>query len=297
MKPYHFILATDYSDAVMNAEHYAVTLAKRTGSKISLMHVYELPITLPAEPIAYAQNAEELHTFELQRIEQHANNLYHALHVGMNELEIEPIVREGDPGKLICKEAEDSNADFIVVGTHGVSGFRELFLGSHSWDVIRRASVPVFAIPQDAMFRGIEHIVFGTAYHEDELPVLQFLIDFAKPFGAKITVLHVANPVLTENYAVMKEFEREVFDDFRKKIKERFPSDNMEVHMLNSDAIVNDINKYCLENKVDLLVMAMPKMSFFERVFLANLSLTRKMSFHASLPLLVLPLDLNKKKE
>jgi nucleotide-binding universal stress UspA family protein len=44
------------------------------------------------------------------------------------------------------KEAEDRGADVIVVGSHGRTGVKRLFLGSVSERVVRHATCPVLVI-------------------------------------------------------------------------------------------------------------------------------------------------------
>ncbi|WP_238996619.1 universal stress protein [Paenibacillus pinistramenti] len=53
------------------------------------------------------------------------------------------IVRHGDPGKIICKSAEQEQADLIVMGTRGLGLVSELLIGSVSHYVIQHASCPV----------------------------------------------------------------------------------------------------------------------------------------------------------
>ncbi|MBI2269874.1 MAG: universal stress protein [Bacteroidetes bacterium] len=283
MENYKFLLATDYSEAVMNAERYAVQIAKETNSTLILLHVYSIPVTFPSEAIEYVKSNEKIRQFEKKRIEQHRDELFRSLNISPEKLPCECIVREGSAGNQIYKEAEESHADFIIVGTHGVSGFRETFLGSHSWDVIRKARVPVFAIPKDALFTGIKNIVFGTTYRKGEFSILDFLIHFAKQFDAKLTLLHVTN------YVLSKDFEREMFEKFRSDVKGKFSYSRLEVKLLVNDAVAERLNLYCSDNKTDLLIMTVPKASLFEKIFLPNLSTTRKMSFHTQVPLLAIP--------
>lgn len=56
-------------------------------------------------------------------------------------------VLEGYPADVILREAEQSNCDMIVMGTHGKGIVNQTFLGSVSKRVLRRARKPVFIIP------------------------------------------------------------------------------------------------------------------------------------------------------
>ncbi len=59
-------------------------------------------------------------------------------------IEIEPIVREGHPARVLVEEARD--AALLVVGSRGLGGFRELLLGSVSQQCAHHARCPVVIV-------------------------------------------------------------------------------------------------------------------------------------------------------
>lgn len=58
-------------------------------------------------------------------------------------LTIETAVREGDPRSVIVEEAEQWNAELIVMGTHGYTGLKRLLLGSVAQAVVAHAPCSV----------------------------------------------------------------------------------------------------------------------------------------------------------
>ena len=54
----------------------------------------------------------------------------------------------GDPATAIVQLAEDENADFLVIGTHGRTGLTRLLMGSVAEAVVRHAKCPVLTIKQ-----------------------------------------------------------------------------------------------------------------------------------------------------
>ncbi|HEX5871211.1 MAG TPA: universal stress protein [Longimicrobium sp.] len=56
-------------------------------------------------------------------------------------------VRTGDPAYEIVREAEEWQADLIVVGTHGRRGARRVFLGSVAETVLRHAPCAALVVP------------------------------------------------------------------------------------------------------------------------------------------------------
>jgi nucleotide-binding universal stress UspA family protein len=56
-------------------------------------------------------------------------------------------IEEGKPFEVILKVAEEWEADWIVIGTHGRKGLSHLFVGSVAEKVIRHSARPLFVIP------------------------------------------------------------------------------------------------------------------------------------------------------
>jgi nucleotide-binding universal stress UspA family protein len=56
---------------------------------------------------------------------------------------VELMAEAGTPGQTICAVAASMEADVIVIGTHGRSGFRRAVTGSTSDHVVRNARCPV----------------------------------------------------------------------------------------------------------------------------------------------------------
>jgi nucleotide-binding universal stress UspA family protein len=62
------------------------------------------------------------------------------------DVPVETQVLLGTPGAAIVTAARDSNADLIVMGTHGRTGISRLLLGSVAEYVLRHAQCPVLTI-------------------------------------------------------------------------------------------------------------------------------------------------------
>jgi hypothetical protein len=72
----------------------------------------------------------------------------------------ESFAQEGIPGQIIVKTAWKIKIDLVIMGTQGVSGFRDFFIGSTSYYVIKRASCPVLCIPEGKKWFEFNKILF-----------------------------------------------------------------------------------------------------------------------------------------
>ena len=59
---------------------------------------------------------------------------------------VEQVIEAGDAADTICRVAERLGVDAIVVGSHGRTRLRRLFLGSVSEHVVRHAPCPVLVV-------------------------------------------------------------------------------------------------------------------------------------------------------
>jgi nucleotide-binding universal stress UspA family protein len=292
MKNYFkMLVATDYSEAAINAEHYAIKLAKDTNSILTFLHVFK-------ESNSFRKEFTELENVEYKSIdheilglEQHVANLLLLMGIKAGELEYKCVVRKGDAKEEIKNESNDSDIEFIVVGTHGETNLKQTFLGSHTWNTINKVSMPVLAIPAEATYAPVQSIVFATEYRKGELPVIKFLTKLAEQFDAELTVLHVTNDVFS------REFEQEMFIRFMNEVKSQVSYDKLEVRLIHDANLIEGLNNFCIRTKSNWLVMAPEKSLLFEKVFNPITSRTKQMSFHTHVPLFTIPDYYNLKTE
>jgi len=67
-------------------------------------------------------------------------------HLAERGLEVDRMVLRGDPGKLIPETAAAREADLIVMGTHGRTGWERVVVGSVTESVMNASTVPVMAV-------------------------------------------------------------------------------------------------------------------------------------------------------
>lgn len=145
---HRILIAVDDSPYSDQAVKYGVLLAKNLGSKITLVHVDEIPISSPysADPLL---NESPAMIPELMHIQEEASKL---LFQKIKEqhgdvVEMSTITKIGRAQDEILSVADDCKADMIILGTHGRTGFDHFISGSVSESVARKAKCPVLIIP------------------------------------------------------------------------------------------------------------------------------------------------------
>jgi nucleotide-binding universal stress UspA family protein len=67
-------------------------------------------------------------------------------HLRNRNIEADKVVLRGDPDKLIVETAQAREADLIVMGTHGRTGWERVVVGSVTESVIGSSGIPVLAV-------------------------------------------------------------------------------------------------------------------------------------------------------
>lgn len=151
------LVALDKSDLSQHVFEEALKLAKQSQAKIMLFHTLTQEETgAPQMPVLYGDSYASQVTAVLRQnyerawqefIDHYVDLLKErATRVKAAGLEVEYCQRYGPPGPGICEMAETWQADLIVLGSHGRTGLKELWLGSVSNYVAHHAPCSVWLV-------------------------------------------------------------------------------------------------------------------------------------------------------
>ncbi len=136
----------DFSSSANHAAALARDHAKQAGGKLLLLHVVDIPPAFgPDTTLVLEGSSTEppvgMREYAVRRATDHLNDLVHRLRV--DGVEVSAYVRVGAPVEEILRFASEHDANVIVMGTHGRTGFRHLLAGSVTEKVVRASSIPV----------------------------------------------------------------------------------------------------------------------------------------------------------
>jgi len=148
------LVPVDFSESGGEVLDYAVDVARDRGAALTLLHVVGIPVA-PFDP-AYGLAADPKILLDLQaaaekelrktadRIEK--KDSPRRRRRVRDALRIRTRVLVGSPSREIVREAKEWGADLIVLGSHGRTGLRHVFLGSVAENVLRQAPCPVLTV-------------------------------------------------------------------------------------------------------------------------------------------------------
>ena len=263
------LVPTDFSNNANNALKYASDFAKVINNKIVLLHSY-LPIVgkysvisgIVAEDIAIQKKSSE------KKLEKVSSKYV--------KVPSSHLVKIGDPIDEIIDAAQKSKSQLIVMGTHGASGLKRILFGSNTSNVISKSNIPVLAIPQRYRFKKINSIVYATDLN-NTINELKHIIPIAKQLNATIEVLKL-------NYSY------NIDDDKKPLIEKKIRAlSYKKIKLIEQKAtieqtMIEQIKKYLIKTKPQLLVMFPEDKAWFDKLFIS--SKTEELANQIKLPLL-----------
>lgn len=185
----------DFSRFSRHALEQAVALARETGAEVSVLHVFTFaPVahsvavgaSIPMEPMRLDPSSRAAVTGDMATFIDE---------VDTSGINLSTTLFEGDAVTRILDRATDWNADVIVMGTHGRSGFERLLLGSVAEKVLRKAPCPVLTVPPRVVSAthglSFARILCPIDFSPASLRALDYAASLAAVHGPGIIALNV----------------------------------------------------------------------------------------------------------
>ena len=129
----------DGSESAKKAFEKSIYLAQRCDSKLDVIHVV-LDSTYGGDSATTFELIDELKEKGKKLLEQCKNQAQ------SNNVAVETLLKLGDYAQVIIDTADQNDYDLIVMGSRGLSVFKELLLGSVSFKVMHHAKCPVMVV-------------------------------------------------------------------------------------------------------------------------------------------------------
>ena len=142
------LVPTDFSEYSDRAFAWALGMAERWQASLELLHVVPTPNYPPVmlgeggfSPANYEGSLRDDAEKQVAAMADRAEK---------PGVAVKTTVVVGSPFHDICKIAEQSKSDLIVVGSHGRTGLSHVLLGSVAERVVRHAPCPVLVVGKTA---------------------------------------------------------------------------------------------------------------------------------------------------
>ncbi|GLU43932.1 universal stress protein [Allomuricauda sp. NBRC 101325] len=284
MKKKRVILPTDFSKNAWNAVTYALSIFKNTPCDFFILNAYQVGASGLSTKMAGA-NSTRLYNLikeeserelaavleKVQTMDSHPEHTFKTLSIAdslVNAI-----------GKVVYRE----EVDYVIMGTTGASGLKEVFMGSNTYKIIKEIDFcPVIAVPADYESEGnIKSILLATGYdHIFEAYELQPILSLAKHFNSKLYMAHVGD---LEGLSAEQQASQDALKNLLSDIDFEIVEVDKEVSVTHSIQKMVDGDQ-----EIDMVVMINHGRGFFER--LTREPVIKKVSFNSRVPFLVIDL-------
>jgi nucleotide-binding universal stress UspA family protein len=187
------LVPTDLSDSGEVVLRYARLLAERFGAELMLF--YSDPIVYPMDLLG---NAPSMYVGVTP---EHSANLENEVRVYADHLleaiDYKVVVAVGQPIPMILREAHERAVDLIVMGTHGLRGWRRALLGSVAEGVLHSAECPVLTVNKldgHIVPEAVTRILCPVNFTEVARESLRFAAGLARKLGCELVIVNVVEP-------------------------------------------------------------------------------------------------------
>ena len=195
------VVAVDFSNTSLHAIDYSIPLVMKMKSDIMLVWVDKFSTSDSIYPDTSNENRNEAK----RRFDELVRKYSPVLGKGMK---IDYRLRKGKVYHEVDNLAKSIGAAFMVVGTHGISGFEEFWIGSNAFKIMTYASCTVIAVRLDFPVRkNIARILVPIDSSVETLQKIPHVARIAKLFRSHVIVLsthysHLKSiQRIAENYA------------------------------------------------------------------------------------------------
>jgi nucleotide-binding universal stress UspA family protein len=195
------LVPTDFSACAHYAYNAAAKLAIRFDAKLYLLSCIDIPenwhYLSEKEQQAMPDALQQIHNTEV---------LFADLRGEHPDLDIKTYYHGGKLIDIIHQYIEQLSVDFVVMGSHGVSGKSEYFIGSNTQKVVRRIQAPVLVVKDELQDINFDKVVFASTFHESEQPAFLAFKNFVKHFVPEIHLVEIhTSSLMDPPYILSKE--------------------------------------------------------------------------------------------
>jgi nucleotide-binding universal stress UspA family protein len=258
------VALTDFSVASDNALRYAATLAHKTNASLTILHAYQIPVTMNDMPIMLI-SADELKNNADKRL-QHAKEELGEAFSGL-VINIESLL--GDVVYEVEEWCSKNSPLAVVIGTHETTGTERLFFGSNAKSIVRHLTCPVFTIPQTYTQYTFNNALLATDLSHMEAFPANKIVQLLQALQMRLDVVHVDVKEASEPLSIPA-----------------LASMQPNYHWVQEEDVNQCLLKLVQQPEVDLLIVLPHEHNLIERLFF-NLH-TEKLLRHTSKPLLTI---------
>lgn len=266
------IVATDFSEAALNAAYYAGGMANAIHADILLLHVYQLSDLYP-----------EMNVLPVEQ------NLINDTEKSMSKLKAE--MMEVTKGKInietkiitgtflyeleeICKKIKPYT---VIMGSQGTTAAEHAIFGSQTVQAMKNLKWPLITVPINAAFSQVKKICLACDYDQviETIPIDE-IKRLVNDFNAELHVIYSGKEEVPQPELV---FESGM-------LQEMLLALNPKYHFVVNENAEEGVINFVEQNNIDMLITLPKKRVLLDKIL--HKSFSKKLILHSYAPVLTL---------
>jgi nucleotide-binding universal stress UspA family protein len=246
------LVPTDFSEHAEYALRVAAQIAKKVNAEIFLLHMLELPSQMSDMTTKGAEGPEII--FAIKKVREQFQVAKEKPY--LEGIPITEAVQFAKAFEGIIESSKKNAIDLIVMGSHGVSGFEEMFVGSNTEKVVRTSEIPVLVVKSDVQIASLKKLVFASDFSSEIEDAFPKALNFAEMLGVELHMLMVNTPnnfkTTAASEALMADFASR-YGLANQVSLHTYNDENLEAGILNfTDKINADLIGICTHGRTGL---------------------------------------------
>lgn len=170
------VVPTDLTERANQAIRQAIVIARKAQAKLVLLHILD---------------SKSPHSAGIEaKLNTQATGIWEE-----TGLECEILLKEGSVFDTIPVLSREKDWDLMVIGTHGIKGFREMLRGPDILKLVTKISIPVLVIQEKSVLvEDFRKIVLPVSSHESFQPAIDAVLFFAGVYNSKVYLYSIYKP-------------------------------------------------------------------------------------------------------
>lgn len=275
------LFPTDFSPCAERAYAHAVHLARQLDARLHVLSVVYHEEDAETSPMSFLPlGSDEL------AVQLGLESYKRAKSDGDDEDSLDVVnvqLQSTSAWRTILEYLEDNRIDLVVMGTHGRHGLDRLLLGSVAEQVVRRAPCPVLTVRQEhPVVRSpgaVPTIVVPIDFSPFSRPTLQYALELARLYEAKLELIHVVEQVNLPNVygidpipVVAPDLQTRSLEALKSLASDALPEDQpFDCTVLVGHA-GHDIAEFADERGADMIVIATHGLTGLKRLLMGSVT-------------------------
>jgi nucleotide-binding universal stress UspA family protein len=239
------LVPVDFSKHSEYALEVAASIAKNNDANIVVVHLLRLTDSfLTKDEVKEVFNAKYYMKLAKKRFDDFLNKPY------LKDIEVTDVIRNYKVFSEINEVAKEFQTDFIVMGSHGITGFEEIFVGSNTEKIVRTSEIPVLVIKERVKDFTVKQAIFVSDLELESAGAYVKARNFLQNFDCELELLFIKLPEYFHSTREMSEKYSKFLD--ATELNELHPP---AIKYYDDYSLESGVFHYCKKHEVDIIII------------------------------------------